>query len=1716
MAPPTPTVTYNSDRATYTKFELTGSTEQISVEKAIVKSMLARDITVFNNDTSTTGKDTTFTFGNDLMINHQLNDLGTVFALGAIHKQDEANNTTGGSGAHVSFTASSGKIGSSLSNSSTNTPVSVTNDSASYYDSQVVATTDNSEHEFYEDNEGTRYIVTFDTASTNYNAEKAVNSRYSNISGTDVLTVNEHKVFNSADSLYTENVISRNSTTNALSAGAGVTGAISSAENTSNVKYYDGLIGIDSSVTSMTSNNGVFFGSVKVVQEPPLISVTGTAVNSSSTTLAKYPSHNGDPLPGTFNESDFTNLFTSADFQYVGSGYTMGITGVTGGGYSTNFRGFDTDDSSVVRNTKYMELCSTQGQNFEGSFQTVEIINGGLTGTSSNTGANSHLLGVHADTDEQLDGSQYQSNYWVRTYFTEPSTGVIGTYHRAEGESSESITDFRVNYDLSEGSSVLSNDRRNTYYESFDIKTVIPATGLTGGDFTTGSNGYIGTSNGFSAVIADDSISNINVAGDYSFSADANLVGSGHVALLQITSQMKMANENSLYIAGDTEPVADTTVTAIGTGINLALIGGSDLRIKLEPKSILSHSLTNTWHVVTEAGTPSHFVTNISKPNLLGSDVYNFSSDIGATGYIDFTIETNGDSINRDTLHLSLKITDSLNADRETILSESQFILDGYSTPVNSTPVEVTSFSYNTSSTVIMNLLSKYKLYKHKETKKFTPRFHFAFGPYSNLEVVGNEITMQTEYYTLEKSDSSKLADSYLSYIQLPDLTRPLAHRSFTYGNTSSRLTITGADLYGFTAVVQKKVNTTWSDIESALNFDPAYNNFTIFDLGTGNGIVTVSADISTLHNHNLLNSVTLDQLTYYIELSTANKNISYNVVGHKWDTTNPNQLNALIDWGSDADNTVTSSIGPLNGTSITGLTTNVSFTSPAGSGSNTMSLQPNVTITVSDESNKIWAEFSTTNKNATSNFNVWYSAKPVFKVIEYYGDDEDNVQSTTHHAMATTATTLNIIDGIVLTFDANILMGDYATYRLLGDRLLASAYAGYTGHYSGSVTEVTYTNGLVIGDSVSRNIPITYYRGNSVKPSGSSATYEEFSWNRIVTEIQMKIVNTDNSNTVHTYTDSLSNLYVGSTHTVSDLSGSIGNLGLKFYGNRSRFSSDTLMSQPIGITFGSYNWSVSNPSNAVNNGSVLVKNVSGNKSTAVYSIVDYNGTNSINIVASRVMIRDHEDYQISSIILDLKLYHSASFVGQPNTFTWDSFPFQTITNADLISGTRQFIKLPTDANTDSIISIGRHNTAFQSHTAYFVLPRPQIIVSAVPTNKVTSLAYTYNSSTMSTSRYSDIVMGTSHHPFIGAFGEDTVSTLPTRVINDMGVQFNSTEHYTAFRKSSNDEQVPIYIPSNKVTLKLYLGYATHAGISLPAEISTIYDGYIHEMSNYDIDSSINSQTHGTKTTYLHGSKNSTNLTYGLEFSQDFSVIDTVTTAADIYGVIGNKILNIETLGYPAFMNISNINHLDLLTGDSVQLVLYGHTYKKVGNNLVAEFVRYNTTTGIDFVNISSNLYEFAYKNLGFVAYEKQTAQVIVRENTNVLTSTPYNLISDSLAAVTDSSNWMSFGWSEPEIISEVKEFTLTCLSTVGQSKLNSILGVSKRSPFRCVVCQYPNYVDIRSADGAPLYIVNGFGTLFNVRTMTHVVELSPSNIFTSTNIPDEYLAYNVLSGISL
>ena len=271
MAPPT--ILYNNTAAKYTKYEQTNTSLINETEVAVAKAMLSQNIETFNTSAPSGNMNASFSLTvpasstsqqlTHLQINQQQHDLGSVFAIAAQHNYDNAKGVTDNS-AHLSFSTTSGSIGSNLGTNASGS-VYITNDSASYYDSQLVIQTDNTEH-IFKDNEASidnKYTVTFDSSSTNFNAEKAVNSRYSNyltgglatanpnLNKTDPLSISEHTVFNSTDSMYTEKIVSRDPITNMLSVGPNITNGANSLTNSSgqlyfgsNVGFGDGFMGI--------------------------------------------------------------------------------------------------------------------------------------------------------------------------------------------------------------------------------------------------------------------------------------------------------------------------------------------------------------------------------------------------------------------------------------------------------------------------------------------------------------------------------------------------------------------------------------------------------------------------------------------------------------------------------------------------------------------------------------------------------------------------------------------------------------------------------------------------------------------------------------------------------------------------------------------------------------------------------------------------------------------------------------------------------------------------------------------------------------------------------------------------------------------------------------------------------------------------------------------------------------------------------------------------------------------------------------------------------------------------------------------------------------------------------------------------------------------------------------------------------------------------------
>ena len=2127
MAPPT--ILYNNANAKYTNYEQPDKNKILETEVALAKSMLTMNIETFNTKAPSGNMNINYSLVTPgtsntqplthVMINQQMNDLGSIFAFVAEHDFDETNGITDASG-HLSFNTTSGYGGNGLTTVLSGI-VSVTDDSASYYESTVSFTTVNTENTFQdnEDNIVKRYTVTYDT-SGNFNAEKAVPSRYSsfitdicnNIIATpdttknDALQIFESTIFNESHSFYTERKVLRDTSTNILSVDpSNITYGMSSLTNTSGQYYYSGYIGVPDDIVD-PSNERAFFGALRFSQiSTDVIDVSGSAAGSNSTTLCMVPSDQGSSLPTSMIKSDFDDLFTSAELPYVAEDYNLDIReylydtdgdGVDGGyytngsiGYSGTFRGFDTDDTSVKRNTTYMRKCAEEGQNFSGSVQTVEIVNGDLIATRAFTGPNAnflinrvdnfdHVTDVNGnptphDTDETLTLTEYQNDFWVKTYFTEPSTSVSATYHRAEEAegNSSTYTDFRVVYDSSEG--VLSEStlgfNKNRYYDNFDITTIFPAT-VTQGAVFSGSE-FIGIDNGFAAIFQSGN-SGINDNSDYTFTSSADAASNvydAEIAIIQIVNTQYMAQEDSLYADGASDPVQYTSATVIGTNINYNALSNTpsnltDLRLVLTTKTGLTSSTTFTNQWSSSLSTGSVLQTDLDYPGIFGSSISSIMTDVSTvTGNtntipITFDILTNGTSDNRDSLDLSIGYSWSYGTySGSGIIFESDISLtNSVPAPVTTTLVLGSDFAINSVNASVQNLLSNYNLVRNVETYTTTPSFLFAVGGYKNVKITGKQIVIRTVYHSLvHKTTGTKLSDSYLKNIDLTG-TYLSSLQTLGYGQSkasrqiigvgiTSTMTLSISDLYGFKSVIQKKDNSDWTDVSPSYDFDGAHNSFTTFTLYNNAGTITGSIDITVNSQQN----VVLDQSKYYIELSTGPDSTSYSVVAKKWNYHTLADAQAITTWASTND--VTSSTMPNAGTSIQ-MTVKVT-SSPVESQPST---QPDVTITVTDTNGVIWAKFVTNGVIASSSFNVLFSRRPVFHIVETYKEVnqafnnaglyfiEDPSNTVVHtYKRANTLTQLQVIDGIELTFDYDTAINDSASYRLLGDYVEASLYNGYQGPYS-TLSEVTFENGRAIVDSISRGIDINYFRGNSVRtptsdlgwtsrttpadnnwfsvtygnglfvavsgsgtgdrvmtspdgitwtsrtsaadnewfsvtygnglfvavsntgttdrvmtspdgitwtsrtaasdnqwrsvtygnglfvavswaglgdrvmtspdgitwtsrtaaannnwysvtygndlfvavsttgtenrvmtspdginwtsrtsaadnewtsvtygnglfvavsstgtgnrvmtspdgitwtsrttsaiddhwksvtygnglfvavaayayvygvmtspngitwtsstPSANSlfsvtygnglfvavspdgsltraytaspiiGTYEEFRWNRSVTQINMKIVNTNASSVSLTYTDTASDLYDGSTHIVDDLSGGIGDLGLKFYGNLSRFrtvntpysnNQDTVMSRPITIRFDAYIWSITNPNNTTENGEVnALQDSSGVVFTNEYSIVNYTGSNPMNIVAGRVWIRHpngdsgvEESFNLYHDFLSLKVdYLSEQYIGDPYTFDWSGASrIDEIYFYELNVG--RFVKTP--SSIDSFVFIKTESLSIQDHIGYSLLPRPQIIVETIATKDVSTIPFKYNVPTR-TLRGIDIDYETnSFYPFAGKFGTNNGTIGGYRVVNDMEVVFNNNELYYDLRfdaDSVTDKRRKIYIPSNKIKLELYKEYG-HTTLVEGLKIATIYEGYIHKLKNYDVDAFpnaniyqdlcgnvIDSNTYNYDGTFLDGQQNS-DLTYDLRFSQDGTIISPLITSSDIYGQLGGKVVNIELQGISAFMDLSGVavinRHLDLLPGDSIKLNLYGHTFKKdVNNNLVVEFVKYSTNTGYDF---STNAGEVFIKNLGFNASTRETATVILKTPSTTLTAIPYNFVNVCNTRAADTSfnslTWVTdTEWGGRSIQDKQLAFNMVCLSTLGQAKLTSILGVSARSPLRMLVSEYPHRLDLRSGDGSPIYGVDSFGKLTNLTISTQVVSLSPQTVSSSDNDVQEYGAYNVLLG---
>ncbi len=1111
MAPPT--LTYNNASASHTKVELSRTGGIASVERHIANSMIARDISNFNTGINSIDqsflhtKETGYnliagTTGGiqltHLMINNQEDELGTVFAFAAV-------NEPGTGGTHTSFLNSTGLIDTDLNTNATST-VTLDQQSNPYYDSTLVFTTDNTLSTFYDNSltnsTGSTIEVEYDNSSSNFNAEKAVNSRYNVNSLVDPLTIKEHTTFNTSYALFTDHILTRDTTTGELvPASTGMAGSVKTVANSSNELYYDVTLGLTG---QNSTNDNVFFGCIKGYQGSAGVTITGDSVVSSptgTTTTGLVSDRNNVATPIYIDIASWTteeeriintatavnNLFSTDEQPQIGGEYYLNVSSVAGGGYTfnynvtgmTGFTGMSLDDDSLSRNIAYMSACSSEGNNFQSSEHTLEIANGYLTKVSSNSTENAGLLGAPRDEIETLPQGAHTSPFIIRSYFTQPNSNqpnsnIPGSFMRSTGVTgiTPNYTNLKVVYDhtvpneTATFTSDLPSDKRTTYNVNYLIETKFPAS-IAGQSFN-GAN-YISNSQGFSSVFQTGK-SGVNVNSDYTFSSEFGVTGShttylndNEVAIIQLNNALYlMSEENTLFSALDTtNPISNTRTVVIGENIDLSQYSNaddntkSDLRIKLTNKTLgdLQTELPADWSF-EYTNAVNNLITDLSTVNLFGNDIYDITAVKTNTVGMTVSAITNGLASNYDALDLGVSIGWTWNSVPKSKLLDASNVtftpVGSKTTSVDNTaPTVALVTGANAPSGTVGNLLESYKVNKYTEVQDYTFSIKFPIGEYSNLGLKSGTFTVTSVYYALDHKTQSgvRLSDNYLNYFRLGTSTGSRLNASRTISsNYSATFNLYAKDLYGFNAIVQYRnsngtSDSNWTDASSSFDLDLANNNETRDIELTNGGFLSVAVDLSKQVStaSNVMGNIDTGN-TFYIGLTTSDLSISYTVSAKKYNPTIDSDFDTLSSWTNMGNSSL-----PVGGSILVPSDSDSTKTSLYAIITNTpganLTEQPSVKLEIKDKDGNNWATFDTINKNATSSFNIIRCMRPLFQITETYGDSS----ITTHiiKKQSEMTTQLSASAGIELTFAPDTTNTDYKQYRLRGDYVYANLYDG-------------------------------------------------------------------------------------------------------------------------------------------------------------------------------------------------------------------------------------------------------------------------------------------------------------------------------------------------------------------------------------------------------------------------------------------------------------------------------------------------------------------------------------------------------------------------------------------------------------------------------------------------------------------------------------------------
>jgi hypothetical protein len=562
--------------------------------------------------------------------------------------------------------------------------------------------------------------IALDTTDTDYNYFKAANSVLSNLDSnpTNGIQGGFDNTFNSTDAFYTENIISRDATSNQLIAGTSLVnaGIRSSTGNTNNTEYN----GLTVSILPNSSDNVPFFGSLKIVQDALSVSYDvnhNTNDNSTMSRVASNADLNQVPIaisapPRDMQETEFKALFNNADLAKVGPGYTFDL--VIGaqqlGGYALGSENtvsipmyndsnlpdsqadvvqmFALDDTAIHENLRYM--MEMKEKTLFGSHK-FNIKNGTLQKDVNQRANKNYSDFTVLDGAESLrvitaNGiSDLETSGIIKVIGTNNTLGDGNARYTKTGDNAN-VNRLIVNYEAVEPDYLsavgyLNTELQDNYFVKSKIAVLAKSTNTVDDQWTADSD--VAMSDDSALVFQstpDSTLFGKNNISAYSASQLATEVDSDHFALISLK---KFYDLSSSYAESPMFKTADNTALPVTSSIRLSdmklnEISIDDLRVNLtckkgsempsitpltnSPQSSWKTSSSETSDVSSAMGknNNNYLISQKGGKTLLGPDIYKMMNQQNPLNPLNVKIEltTNKHSVeNRDILELKAFVT---------------------------------------------------------------------------------------------------------------------------------------------------------------------------------------------------------------------------------------------------------------------------------------------------------------------------------------------------------------------------------------------------------------------------------------------------------------------------------------------------------------------------------------------------------------------------------------------------------------------------------------------------------------------------------------------------------------------------------------------------------------------------------------------------------------------------------------------------------------------------------------------------------------------------------------------------------------------------------------------------------------------------------------------------------------------------------------------------